>query len=123
MDEVDIRTQPAAAPALLTVSDRAAKRIAELLAQPEHAGLTLRLAVSGGGCSGFAYGFSFDDEIRDDDLVIEKGGIKVLVDEVSLDYLRGSEIDYSDEMIGAAFTVRNPNAASSCGCGNSFSVA
>jgi len=123
MDEVDIRAQPAPAPALLTVTDRAAKRIAELLAQPQHAGLTLRLAVSGGGCSGFAYGFSFDDEIRDDDLVIEKGGIKVLVDEVSLDYLRGSEIDYTDEMIGAAFTVHNPNAASSCGCGNSFSVA
>ena len=85
-------------------------------------GRTRRLAVRGGGCSGFAYGFSFDDEIRADDIVVEKDGIKVLVDEISLDYLRGAEIDFTDEMIGAAFTVRNPNAASSCGCGNSFSV-
>jgi iron-sulfur cluster assembly accessory protein len=106
----------------LTVTDSAAKRIGELMAQPQHAGLTMRLAVQGGGCSGFAYGFSFDDEIRADDTVVEKDGIKVLVDEMSLDYLRGAEIDFSDEMIGAAFTVRNPNAASSCGCGNSFSV-
>lgn len=122
MDEVEIQMQPTPAPASLTVTDRAANRIAKLLAQPEHAGLTMRLAVQGGGCSGFAYGFSFDDEVRADDIIIEKGGIKVLVDEVSLDYLRGSEIDYTDEMIGATFTVRNPNAASSCGCGNSFSV-
>jgi len=120
MDEVEIQHQPA--PVSLTVTDRAANRIAKLLAQPDYTGLTMRLAVSGGGCSGFAYGFSFDDEVRDDDIVIEKGGIKVLVDEVSLDYLRGSEIDYTDEMISATFTVRNPNAASSCGCGNSFSV-
>ncbi len=122
MDEVDTQQQPSPAPALLTVSDRAVERIAALLAQPEHAGLTLRLAVQGGGCSGFAYGFSFDDEVRADDVVIEKGGIKVLVDEVSLDYLRGAEIDYGDEMIGAAFAVRNPNATSSCGRGNSFSL-
>ena len=118
MDDIDI--QPAPAP--LTVSDRAAKRIAQLLAQPEQEGLTLRLAVLGGGCSGFSYSFSFDNEVRADDIVIERGGIKVVVDEVSLDYLRGAEVDYTDEMIGAAFTVRNPNAASSCGCGNSFSV-
>lgn len=106
----------------LTVTERAAKRIAQLQAQPDHKGLMLRLAVEGGGCSGFAYGFSFDDEIRGDDFVVERDGVKVLVDEVSLDYLRGSEIDYVDEMVGAAFTVKNPNAASSCGCGNSFSV-
>lgn len=104
------------------ISDRAVKRIAELIAQPDHAGLTLRLAVNGGGCSGFAYGFSFDNQVNADDVVIEKGGVRVLVDEISLEYLRGSEIDFVDEMIGAAFTVRNPNAASSCGCGNSFSV-
>lgn len=104
------------------ISDRAVKRIAELTAQPEHDGLTMRLAVNGGGCSGFAYGFSFDNQVNADDVVIEKDGIKVLVDEISLEYLRGAEIDFVDEMIGAAFTVRNPNAASSCGCGNSFSV-
>ncbi len=106
----------------MTVSATAAKRIAQLMAQPQHAGLTMRLAVQGGGCSGFAYGFSFDDEIHADDIVIEKDGIKVLVDEISLDYLRGAEIDFTDAMIGASFTVRNPNAQSSCGCGNSFSV-
>lgn len=111
-----VATQP------LGISDRAAKRIAELMAQPEHAGLTMRLAVNGGGCSGFAYGFSFDNQTNADDVIIEKDGVKVLIDEISLDYLRGAEIDYVDEMIGAAFTVRNPNASSSCGCGNSFSV-
>lgn len=106
----------------LTLSDSATKRIAQLAADPEYAGLTLRLAVQGGGCSGFAYGFSFDDEIRADDTVVERDGVKVLVDGLSLDYLRGAEIDFTDEMVGAAFTIRNPNAASSCGCGNSFSV-
>ncbi len=122
MNETDITGAPTSAHASMTLTDRAAKRIGELMAQPEHTGLTLRLAVHGGGCSGFSYGFSFDDEVHDDDIVVEKEGVKVLVDEVSLDYLRGSEIDYTNEMIGAAFTVRNPNAASSCGCGNSFSV-
>jgi iron-sulfur cluster insertion protein len=82
----------------------------------------LRLAVQGGGCSGFAYGFSFDDEKRADDVAIEGHGVTVLIDEVSLEYLSGSEIDYVEELVGAAFTVRNPNAASSCGCGNSFSL-
>ncbi|MDH3239946.1 MAG: iron-sulfur cluster insertion protein ErpA [Alphaproteobacteria bacterium] len=106
----------------LDISDRAARRIAELMAQPQYKGLTMRLAVSGGGCSGFAYGFSFDNQTNADDVVIEKDGVRVLVDEISLDYLRGAEIDYVNEMIGAAFTVRNPNASSSCGCGNSFSV-
>ena len=115
-------TEISASPTALTLTDSAAKHIAELMAQPQHAGLTFRLAVQGGGCSGFAYGFSFDDEIRADDIVVEKDGIKVVVDEVSLDYLRGAEIDFNEEMIGAAFTVRNPNAASSCGCGNSFSL-
>lgn len=113
----DLETAP-----VLDISDRAVRRIKELTERPEHQGLTLRLAVNGGGCSGFAYGFSFDNQTNADDVVIEKGGVKVLVDEISLDYLRGAEIDYADEMIGAAFTVRNPNAASSCGCGNSFSV-
>ncbi len=111
------------AAAALDISDRAVRRIAELMAQPEHKGLTLRLAVNGGGCSGFAYGFSFDNQANADDVIIEKGGVRLLVDEISLDYLRGAQLDYVDEMIGAAFTVRNPNAASSCGCGNSFSVA
>jgi iron-sulfur cluster insertion protein len=110
-------------PAPVTVTERAARRIAELTTEPDNAGMMLRLAVAGGGCSGFSYGFSFDDEIRADDLAVEKNGVTVLVDEVSLGLLGGAEIDYVEEMVGASFVVRNPNATSSCGCGLSFAVA
>ena len=105
----------------VSVSARAARRIAEILkseAQP----MMLRVAVTGGGCSGFQYNFALDDTRMDDDLVIERDGATVLVDPMSLDFLKGAEIDFSDELIGAAFKVNNPNAASSCGCGTSFSV-
>lgn len=105
----------------VTVSARAAKRIAEIIAA-EPQPMMLRLAVTGGGCSGFQYNFALDDTQADDDLVIAEGGIKVLIDSTSLEFLRGAEIDYVDEMIGAAFKVNNPNATSSCGCGSSFSV-
>jgi iron-sulfur cluster insertion protein len=112
-----------ATPARISVTERAAKRIAELVAQPENAGSMLRLAVAGGGCSGFSYSFTFDDEIRADDLAVEKDGVTVLVDEVSLGLLGGAEIDYVEEMVGSSFVVRNPNAKSSCGCGSSFAIA
>lgn len=103
------------------VSARAAKRIAEILkAEPEP--VMLRIAVTGGGCSGFQYNFALDDARAADDLVIERDGAVVLVDAVSLDFLKGSEIDFVDDLIGAAFKVNNPNATSSCGCGTSFSV-
>jgi iron-sulfur cluster assembly accessory protein len=105
----------------VTVSARAAKRIADILkaeAQPT----MLRLAVTGGGCSGFQYNFALDDTRMDDDLVLERDGATVLIDPVSLDFLKGSEIDFSNDLIGAAFKVNNPNAQSSCGCGTSFSV-
>jgi iron-sulfur cluster assembly accessory protein len=105
----------------VTVSARAARRIAEILkseAQPT----MLRLAVTGGGCSGFQYNFALDDARMDDDLVIERDGATVLIDPVSLDFLKGAEIDFSNDLIGAAFKVNNPNAQSSCGCGTSFSV-
>ena len=105
----------------VTVSARAAKRIAEILkaeAQPA----MLRLAVTGGGCSGFQYNFALDDTRTDDDLVVERDGAIVLIDPMSLDFLKGAEIDFVDDMIGQAFKVNNPNAASSCGCGTSFSV-
>ena len=82
----------------------------------------LRVAVNGGGCSGFQYDFEITTERRADDLVIERDGVRVLVDEVSLQYMTGSEIDYAEELIGAAFKVKNPNATASCGCGTSFSV-
>jgi len=105
----------------VTVSARAARRIAEILeAEPE--AVMLRVAVTGGGCSGFQYNFVLENEKLADDLVIERDGATVLVDPVSLDFLKGAEIDFVDDLIGAAFKVNNPNATSSCGCGTSFSV-
>jgi iron-sulfur cluster insertion protein len=104
------------------LTENAARRIA-MLKQQEHAdSALLRIAVSGGGCSGFQYGFSFDDQRNEDDVVFEREGVGVVVDEVSLDLLNGAEIDFVEDLMGAAFQIRNPNAASSCGCGNSFSI-
>ena len=105
----------------VTVSQRAAKRIAEIL-KTEATPAMLRVAVTGGGCSGFQYSFALDDTRLDDDVVIEREGVMVLVDSVSLEFLRGAEIDFVDDLIGAAFKVHNRNAKSSCGCGTSFSV-
>jgi iron-sulfur cluster assembly accessory protein len=105
----------------VTLSDRAARRIAKIL-EKEPQGSMLRVAVNGGGCSGFQYDFQITTTQNADDLVLEKHGVRVLVDEVSLNYMSGSEIDYSEELIGAAFKIRNPNATASCGCGTSFSV-
>jgi iron-sulfur cluster insertion protein len=105
----------------VTVSSRAAKRIAAILAS-EPAPAMLRLAVTGGGCSGFSYNFALDETRMDDDLLVEEGGAKILIDPVSLDFLAGSEIDFTDDLMGQAFKVHNPNATSSCGCGTSFSV-
>lgn len=106
---------------LVTISERAAKRIAEILKEEARPAL-LRVAVLGGGCSGFQYDFRLDESRNDDDLVIAQSGAVVAIDSVSLDFLKGAEIDFVDEMIGAAFKVKNPNATSSCGCGTSFSV-
>jgi iron-sulfur cluster insertion protein len=100
----------------------AARRVATLRQAEGDDSLMLRVAVSGGGCSGFQYGFSFDNEIREDDHRFERDGVVLLVDEVSLDLLDGAEVDFVEELIGASFQVRNPNAASSCGCGTSFAV-
>ncbi len=105
----------------LSVSSRAASRIAEIVAA-EKAPAALRLSVLAGGCSGFQYRFELDRETQPDDVVIERDGARVLVDPASLDLLGGAELDYADELMGSHFTVRNPNATSSCGCGTSFSV-
>ena len=105
----------------VTVSAKAAKRIAEIL-KAEAEPSMLRVAVTGGGCSGFQYNFTIDDTKMDDDLVIARDGATVLVDPMSLDFLKGSEIDFVDDLIGASFKIHNPNATSSCGCGTSFSV-
>jgi iron-sulfur cluster insertion protein len=107
----------------ITVTESAAKRIAFLREQEQVGSANLRIAVSGGGCSGFQYGLSFDDQTNSDDLVFERDGIGVVVDEVSLDLLNGAEVDFVEDLMGASFQIRNPNAASSCGCGNSFSIA
>src|SRR5882724_10812943 len=104
-----------------SVTQNAAKRIA-FLASKEAKPVMMRVAVLGGGCSGFQYNFSFEEERQGDDLVIERDGAAVLVDSTSLELLKGSELDYVEEMVGASFQVKNPNATSSCGCGNSFSV-
>ena len=106
----------------IVVTENAARRIAALRTQEEADGAFLRIAVSGGGCSGFQYGFTFDDQRSDDDFVFERDGIAVVVDDVSLGLLNGAEIDFVEDMMGASFRINNPNAASSCGCGNSFSI-
>ena len=106
----------------VTVSASAAKRIGELIAAEGRAELKLRVQVTGGGCSGFQYAFDFVDAIADDDLVIERDGVSVLVDSMSLEYMAGAEIDFVDDLIGAAFRINNPNATASCGCGTSFSI-
>ena len=106
----------------VTLTDRAAQRIKELASQDENQGMMLRLSVFGGGCSGFQYGFALDGTRHDDDTAVERDGVTLIIDEVSLGLLGGAEIDYTEEMVGSHFTVRNPNAAASCGCGNSFAV-
>ncbi len=110
--------------AAFSVSDRAATRIAEIIAGQQEAlePMALRVAVLAGGCSGFQYKFALDGSVQADDVVIEAGAARVLVDTVSLDLLGGAELDYTDALMGAHFTVRNPNATSSCGCGTSFSM-
>jgi len=107
---------------LIVITDSAARRIAALRQQEEAEGAFLRIAVSGGGCSGFQYGLSFDDRKNPDDVAFEKDGVTVVVDDVSLDLLKGAEVDFVEDMMGASFQIKNPNAASSCGCGNSFSI-
>ena len=105
----------------VSISERAAKRIARILAD-EPGGTALRISVSGGGCSGFQYGFDLDAERAADDLIVERDGATVLIDSVSLPYIGGSEIDFIDDLIGQSFQINNPNATASCGCGTSFSI-
>ncbi len=106
----------------VSLTANAARRVAELKRQESLPHAFLRLAVSGGGCSGFQYGFSFDDTRQAEDRVFERDGVELVVDAVSLELVKGAEIDFVEDLMGAAFQVKNPNAASSCGCGNSFSM-
>lgn len=106
----------------LEFSDSAAAKVRELIAEEENPNLMLRVFVTGGGCSGFQYGFTFDESLNDGDTEIEKNGVRLLVDPMSFQYLAGAEIDYIDDLQGARFVIRNPNAATTCGCGSSFDV-
>ena len=108
--------------AQLVFSDQAANKVRALIKEEDNEGLRLRVFVSGGGCSGFEYGFTFDDEIEEDDVEIENRGVSLVVDVLSFEYLAGSSIDYLEDLQGSRFVVINPNATSTCGCGNSFSI-
>ena len=103
-------------------TDNAAKKVGVLIAEEENDNLKLRVYISGGGCSGFQYGFTFDEEVNEDDTQIENGGVTVLIDSMSIGYLSGAEIDFKEDLSGAQFVIRNPNASATCGCGSSFSV-
>ena len=103
-------------------TDSAASKVGELIAEEGNDNLKLRVYVSGGGCSGFQYGFTFDEEVSEDDTQVEKDGVTVLVDSMSIQYLTGAEIDYKEDVSGAQFVIRNPNATTTCGCGSSFST-
>ena len=103
-------------------TDAAANKVREMIADEGNDALKLRVYVSGGGCSGFQYGFAFDEALGADDTVVEKGGVSLLIDPMSYQYLAGAEIDYQEGLEGARFVIKNPNAASTCGCGSSFSL-
>ena len=109
-------------PTTITLSDRAVDKVRELVTEEENPSLKLRVFITGGGCSGFQYGFAFEEDVADDDTRIEHEGVVVLVDPLSFPYLAGSEVDYSEGLEGSRFIVNNPNATTTCGCGASFSV-
>ena len=113
--EIDMQTD-------LSISNAAVDRINQLLSTKDNPELKLRVYIQGGGCSGFQYGFQFDDEQQEDDIAIDADGVGVLVDMLSLQYLTGAEIDYKDDLLGSRFLVNNPNATTTCGCGSSFAI-
>lgn len=110
----------AAAPAPLIFTDAAAQKVGELIQEEDNPDLMLRVFISGGGCSGFQYGFTFDEKIEEGDSSVENKGVTLLVDPMSVQYLMGAEIDYKEDLQGAQFVIRNPNASTTCGCGQSF---
>ena len=109
-------------PAPLVFTDNAAKKVKELIEEEASPDLKLRVFVSGGGCSGFQYGFTFEEEVNEDDTQVQKDSVTLLIDPMSLQYLMGAEIDYQDSLQGSQFVIRNPQATTTCGCGSSFSV-
>src|ERR1700738_4443287 len=119
MNQADLAPPP---PNVLVFTDAAAGKVGELIREEANPNLKLRVFVSGGGCSGFQYGFTFDEKIEDRDVGIQNQGVNLLVDPISAQYLMGAEIDYKDDLQGAQFVIRNPNAKTTCGCGSSFSA-
>lgn len=103
-------------------SDNAAAKVRELITEEGNPNLQLRIYVTGGGCSGFQYGFAFEEKAGGEDTIVERAGVRVLIDPVSLQYLSGAEVDFQDNLEGARFVIKNPNATSTCGCGSSFST-
>ena len=106
------------APVIFT--DNAANKVAELIAEEGNPNLKLRIFVQGGGCSGFQYGFTFDETVNEDDTTMEKNGVQLLIDSMSFQYLQGAEIDYKDDLSGSQFVIKNPNVVNTCSCGSSF---
>lgn len=109
-------------PSSLVFTNAAATKVAELIQEEGNPGLKLRVFVSGGGCSGFQYGFTFDENVEEGDAQVQNAGVTLLIDPMSFQYLMGAEIDYREDLEGSQFVIRNPNATTTCGCGSSFSV-
>lgn len=107
---------------MIEITNNAILKIADLLAEENNPKLMLRTFVQGGGCSGFQYGFTFDEEQNEDDFVIHKSGMTLLIDSMSMQYLQGATVDYKEDLNGSSFSIKNPNAQSTCGCGSSFGV-
>ena len=107
---------------MISLTESALEKITDILAEENNPAVKLRTFVQGGGCSGFSYGFTLDEEQNEDDFVIDNNGIVVLIDSMSMQYLQGATIDYKEELMGSSFTINNPNAQTTCGCGSSFSV-
>jgi len=112
----------ASTPAPLVFTDSAASKVKTLIEEEGNPDLKLRVFVQGGGCSGFQYGFTFDEDVNEDDTVMDKNGVQLLIDSMSYQYLVGAEIDYKEDLEGSQFVIKNPNATTTCGCGSSFSV-
>lgn len=119
---IDQAAAMAEPPVPLIFTDSAAAKVADLIAEEGNPELKLRVFVQGGGCSGFQYGFTFDDAVNEDDTSFEKNGVTLLVDSMSFQYLVGAEIDYKEDINGSQFVIKNPNATTTCGCGSSFSA-
>lgn len=117
-ETVDLQSPPPS----IVFTDSAAEKVRDLLIDEGNPNLKLRVFVQGGGCSGFQYGFTFDEDVNEDDTALEKHGVQLLVDPMSFQYLVGAEIDYKEDIEGSQFVIRNPNASTTCGCGSSFSV-